>query len=179
MSQLHFASLLPLILSGSAAMRPVAHTKLLLASEPLHIPFLQWGTHSQPRFRQPALTPDPSPSEGLSCLPVAGTISAFPLVCTIACSASVSSGTVACSASASPVGSARWWLSWGCLLLTAVHSPAHSARCKAGAQNRVVEPKTWTSARGLCRRCPLQPFAKPPFYFSDTELHELLMYFGD
>lgn len=55
-------------------------------------------------------------------------------------------------------------------------SPPHSARCKAGAQNRVVEPRTWTSARGLCKRRPLQPFAKLPFCFSDTEL---LMYFGD
>ena len=66
--------------------------------------------------------------------------------------------------------------SGGGYLGAACCSPRHGTRCKASAQNRVAEPGTWASARGLCRRRPLQPFAKLPFGFSDTEL---LMYFGD
>lgn len=43
--QMHFAWLLSLMLSGCGPTRLLAHTRLLLASGPLHILFLQLGTH--------------------------------------------------------------------------------------------------------------------------------------
>ena len=58
------------------------------------------------------------------------------------------------SVSLSQQTQSRWWLPWVCLLLPIVHSPPGSAWYRVDTQNRVVEPKTWTSARGLCRPPP-------------------------